>query len=186
MKRLWLLALIGFLPACMKQKSNDQSRQLDARQTYDNAHYEYERELSLFREMSKQDPFQRKETEKKLKDEVLLKNETYNDEHKNQWFGKRWLNGNSHENYPFIQYKKHLDGYIKRLDQARNSLYWKNEGVGYMIAQLVGDLEHIRKYIVTSPSYQREHRMIEEQKLQAAKAHREKLDTAKAKKSKKS
>ncbi|MBT4855985.1 hypothetical protein HOM50_00045 [bacterium] len=173
--------LFGFslvlLSGCVMQKdSADQSIQLDARQVYDNSRFEYERELVLFRELNEtKDPVAAQTIEKKIKDEVLLKNEQYNEEHKQQWFGKRWVHSNSYENFPFIQYKKHLDLYIKKLDSVRDKMYWKSEGVGYLISQLVKELESVRRYIVTNPNYQREHRMIEQQKLQAKVVQNEKI-----------
>ena len=171
-----VLTSVMIVPGCIQQQSTDQAKQLDARQVYDNARYEYERELVLFRELQHAKGDAALTIANKFKDEVLLKNEQYNDEHSQQWFAKRWMQSNRHENYPFIQYKQHLDAHIQQLGSARNKLYWKSEGVGYLTTQLVKELEQIRRYVITSKSYQREHRMIEQQKLQ------DKIDTNKKKK----
>ncbi|OGB97889.1 hypothetical protein A3F06_04475 [candidate division TM6 bacterium RIFCSPHIGHO2_12_FULL_36_22] len=187
MKPLYTLLIFTstiIISGCIPQRGTDQSKQLDARQMYDNARYEYERELVLFRELQHAQGDAAITLDKKIKDEVLLKNEQYNDEHQKQWFGKRWLQSNKHENYPFIQYKKHLDSYIQQLEDARDKLYWKSEGVGYLIIQLIKELEQIRRYIITSNSYQREHHMIEQQKLQAKIEYQEKKNNKKDQKKK--
>ena len=183
--KLLVLASAIVIPGCITKQGTDQSKQLDARQMYDNARYEYERELVLFRELQHAKGDAALSIDKKIKDEVLLKNEQYNDEHRQQWFGKRWLQNNKHENFPYIQYKKHLDSYVDNLESARDKLYWKSEGVGYLITQLVKELEQIRRYIITSKPYQREHRLIEQQKLQAKVEAQVKKNAKKEKKKKK-
>ena len=186
MKRIAFLCIGVFIlaPGCAMKKSSDQSVQLDARQMYDNVRYEYERELVLFRELGQASDAARPKIVKKINDEILLKNEQYNDDHRQQWFAKRWLLSNNHENYPYIQYKEHLDSYVYRLEHSREKLYWKTEGVGYLIEQLVKELEKMRRYVITSNQYQRELRMIEQHKIQVKKEQHEKAQATKVQKKK--
>ncbi len=156
-----LLALLIVLPNCIFKKS---SRNYDcARAAYENILFKYERDMALFESINKA-----KEREEKLRlahelrDEILLKNEEYNDEHSGLFDRK-----NEHANYPFTQYKKALDCNINLLEKTKTQLYWKQEGLGKSFQDLINTLDQLRKYVVLHEEYSRERNMMERRKILA-------------------
>lgn len=159
LNRLSLICLLFFLPNCLLRKS---SRPYDcARAAYENVLYKYERDLGIFEAMQKASSREEKlRLMHDLKDEILLKNEEYNDE-RCGWFGKK----NEAANYPFTQYKEALDCNIDLLESAKSKLYWKQEGLGKDAQDLINTLDRMRKYIVLDEEYGRERHMMERRKI---------------------
>ena len=85
---LFLLLLIIALPNCLFRKS---SRNYDcARASYENVLYRYERDVAIFTAINKTNDREEKlRLAHELKDEILLKNEEYNNEQCGGWFGSR-------------------------------------------------------------------------------------------------
>ncbi len=161
MKYTYLLLLLAtVLSGCWFRKS---SRKQDcARAAYENILYKYERDISLLEAMQQASD---KETilrlGNELKDEILLKNEEFNDEQCSGWFGKK----NETANYPFTQYKINLDCNINLLERTKTSLYWKQEGLGKSIQDLIEQLDRLRKYVVLHQEYSHERNMLERRKI---------------------
>lgn len=156
---LFLISLLIILPNCLLRKS---SRPYDcARAAYENVLYKYERDVGIFDAMQKAPLREEKlRLAHELKDEILLKNEEYNDE-RCGWFGKK----NEAANYPFTQYKQALDCNINLLESAKSKLYWKQEGLGKDAQDLINTLDRMRKYIVLDEEYSRERHMMERRKI---------------------
>lgn len=159
LNNFFLLLLLIFLPNCLLRKS---SRPYDcARAAYENVLYRYERDIGFFEAMQKAINREEKlHLAHELKDEILLKNEEYNDE-RCGWFGKK----QEAANYPFTQYKLNLDCSIKLLESAKSKLYWKQEGLAKDAQDLINTLDRIRKYIVLDEEYGRERHMMERRKI---------------------
>lgn len=159
LNQLLLLSLLAFLPNCLFRKS---SRPYDcARAAYENVLYKYERDIGIFQAIQKTaDREEKLRLAHELKDEILLKNEEYNDE-RCGWFGKK----NEAANYPFTQYKLSLDCNINLLENAKSKLYWKQEGLGKDAQDLINTLDRMRKYIVLDEEYGRERHMMERRKI---------------------
>lgn len=154
-----LLLLLIVLPNCIFNKS---SRNYDcARAAYENILFKYERDMALFEKIqnttAREDKLQ---LVHELKDEILLKNEEYNDAHKGLFARK-----NEIANYPFTQYKLALDCDLKTLENAKTRLYWKQEGLGKSFQDLINTLDQIRKYVVLCEEYTRERHMMERRKI---------------------
>ncbi len=151
--------LLIFLPNCIFQKS---SRQYDcARAAYENVLYKYERELALLVKIqTSNDREEKLSFGHDLNDEILLKNEEYNNEH-SSFFARK----NEVANYPFTQYKKDLDCHIDLLEKTKGKLYWKQEGLGKSFQDLINNLDQLRRYIVLCPEYSQERRMLERRKI---------------------
>jgi len=159
LNHLFLLSLLFLLPNCLLRKS---SRPYDcARAAYENVLYKYERDMGFFEAMQSATTREEKlRMAHELKDEILLKNEEYNDE-RCGWFGKK----NETVNYPFTQYKLNLDCNINLLENAKSKLYWKQEGLGKDAQDLINTLDRMRKYIVLDEEYGRERHMMERRKI---------------------
>ena len=158
-KKNFLLFLLMLLPNCFFKKS---SRPYDcARAAYENILYRYEKDMTIFEAMQKATGREEKlRLSHELKDEILLKNEEYNDE-RCSWFGKK----NEMANYPFTQYKMSLDCNINLLESTKTKLYWKQEGLAKDVQVLIEILDKIRKYIVLDEEYSRERHMMERRKI---------------------
>jgi len=157
---VFLLFLVTILPNCIFRKS---SRKYDcARAAYENVLYKYERDLSIFTSIQKASNREEKlRLAHELKDEVLLKNEEYNNEQCSTWFGKK----SDAANYPFTQYRAGLDCNINLLENTQGNLYWKQEGLGKDVQDLINSLDRLRKYIVLDEEYARERHMMERLKI---------------------
>ena len=156
---VWLASLLIVLPSCIFKKS---TRGYDcARAAYENVLYKYDRDVEIFSKISKVgDKEEKLRLARELKDEILLKNEEFNDE-KRGWFNKK----SDTENYPFMQYKMNLDNNISLLGRSKDKLYWKQEGLGKSVQELINKLDRLRKYIVLSSEYSRERKMLERRKI---------------------
>jgi len=154
-----LLGLLIVLPNCIFNRS---SRNYDcARAAYENILFKYERDMALFEKI--QSILEREEKLRlihEFKDEILLKNESYNDEHQGLFTRK-----NEIANYPFTQYKMALDCDIKVLEDTKTRLYWKQEGLGKSFQDLINTLDKMRKYVVLCEEYARERHMMERRKI---------------------
>lgn len=159
-KAFFLMLLVVVLPNCIFRKS---SRKFDcARATYENVLYKYDRELQIFNKMDNcKDKEESLRLGHELKDDILLKNEEFNDERCHKWFKQN----DQYANYPFTQYKLQLDCDIDVLEQAKNQLYWKQEGLGKSVQDLINQLDRLRRYIVLSADYSQERRMMERRKI---------------------
>lgn len=160
LNNLFLLLLIIALPNCLFRKS---SRNYDcARASYENVLYRYERDVAIFTAINKTNDREEKlRLAHELKDEILLKNEEYNNEQCGGWFGSK----NSETNYPFTQYRAALDCSIDLLENTQGKLYWKQEGLGKDVQDLINSLDRLRKYIVLDEEYARERHMMERRKI---------------------
>lgn len=154
----WLLLLV-VLPNCIFNKS---SRNYDcARAAYENILFKYERDMALFHKIQiTQDREEKLRLIHEFKDEILLKNEEYNDAHHGLFVRK-----NEIANYPFTQYKMALDCDINVLEKTKTHLYWKQEGLGKSFQDLINTLDQIRKYVVLCEEYARERHMMERRKI---------------------
>lgn len=154
-----LLGLLIVLPNCIFNKS---SRNYDcARAAYENILFKYERDMALFEKIQKtQEREDKLRLTQEFKDEVLLKNEEYNDAHKGLFSRK-----NDIANYPFTQYKMSLDCDLNVLENSKTRLYWKQEGLGKSFQDLINTLDQIRRYIVLCEEYARERHMLERRKI---------------------
>jgi hypothetical protein len=175
---LFTLSLILFLPSCIFKKS---TRTYDcARAAYENVLYKYDREAAIFEAMQKAGNREdRLRFARELKDEVLLKNEEFNDEKKG-WFNRQ----SKIANYPFTQYKMNLDANINLLENSKHKLYWKQEGLGKSVQNLINVLDNLRRHIVLHVEYSRERKMLERRKILEVEKAETKKDKIKAKKAK--
>ena len=169
------LVLLVFLPNCIFNKS---SRNYDcARAAYENILFKYERDMAIFDKIQvTQDREEKLRLVHEFKDEILLKNEEYNDAQQSLFSRK-----NEMANYPFTQYKMALDCDINVLEKTKTHLYWKQEGLGKSFQDLINTLDQMRKYVVLCQEYARERHMMERRKIMLVEkqAHENQVSTNK-------
>ena len=167
------------LTGCFNKSSDIKFNRDQARVAYDDAAARYERELSLINQLkvatdnninnnldhnlgTSGNHKLRQELSQKLQHEILLKHEEYNRDVERQWIK---FNSNKYENYPYMHYREHLDQQIQDLEKVGSAVYWKHEGVGRSIQDLIHDLNDLRRYVVLHKEYNLERRLLEKKAM---------------------
>ncbi|HLB40453.1 MAG TPA: hypothetical protein VJJ83_01560 [Candidatus Babeliales bacterium] len=162
----WLgIGLTGLLlSGCGGQNSAGKLYREPARLLYDELTSRYEHELELLQSIksSNVDEKTRANLTQELQHEILLKHEEYNQDFANQWLP---LGRNKYENYPYTNYREHLDQHIKALEKSSQAVYWKNEGLGRAMQDLLRSLDDLRRYIVLHKEYHLERRLLEKKAM---------------------
>ncbi len=161
LKRLGGVAglMLMFLPGCLFRSS---THNYDcARAAYENVLYRYDRELELLDKIEDGLQVEHKgRLNRELKEEILLKNEEFNDDF---WGLRKKMAGDS-RNYPYMRYKDKLDHDITLLESAKVKLYWKQDGLGKSVQILIDRMDRLRKYVVLHVEYERERKLMEQRK----------------------
>ncbi len=176
-----VLILSFLLSGCFSQNSIKVSKN-ESRISYDDISARYEHELELLRDIrsipsSSNQSNKRAKLMSELHDEILLKHEEYNQTRKNKWLK---FGSGQYENYPYHHYRVNLDTHVNNLENAGAKVYWKNEGLGRSIQDLMRELDNLKRYIVLHKEYNLERRMIEK-KTMLALSNKQEAQKAKAK-----
>jgi hypothetical protein len=97
-----------------------------------------------------------------LHHEILLKHEEHNRDVERKWIN---FNSNKYENYPYMQYREDLDQQIQDLETIGSAVYWKHEGLGRSLQDLIQDLNNLRRYIILHKEYSLERRLLEKKAM---------------------
>lgn len=171
---LLAISLSVLLAGCWHKTPDIKVQRDQARVAYDDASAKYAPELKLISKLkaistadldsvdSTRYAIEREQLNQALHHEILLKHEEYNRDLERQWIK---FNSNKYENYPYMHYREHLDQQIQDLEQIGSAVYWKHEGVGRSLQDLVRDLNDLRRYVILHKEYSLERRLLEKRAL---------------------
>ena len=144
---LGILMLLG-LSSCQQKGSRIYNPLIKKQTVYNRTKKEYAPMLSLL------DIVDLPETKQKLKNHILLHNDSYNKKKKNVLFSPK------HHNFPFVQYKNLLDDRIAQLKEYTVSLRKKSnstrDSLEKDIHHLIAQLEALNDVIVVMEEYHQE------------------------------
>jgi len=150
---LSILILLG-LSSCQQKSSRIYNPIIKKQTTYQRTKEEYAPMLSLLNIMDLP------ESKQKLKNHILLHNDSYNKSKKSLLFSP------ANQNLPFVQYKNLLDRRIAQLKEYTFTLRKKSnstyDSLEKEIHQLIAQLEHLNEVIVTTNEYHQEKIRIKE------------------------
>lgn len=169
-----IISLVLMLAGCFNKSTDIKLNRDQARVAYDDAAAKYQHELSLISKLktinstnsSSADLESNRQIREKLGQdlhhEILLKHEEYNRDLERQWIK---FNNNKYENYPYMHYREHLDQQIQDLEKIGAAVYWKHEGLGRSMQDLISDLNDLRRYVILHKEYNLERRLLEKKAM---------------------
>lgn len=168
----FIISLVLILTGCFNKSTDIKVNRDQARVAYDDAAAKYAHELKLISKLKVLNSASNSDTEsnRQLRDklsqdlqhEILLKHEEYNRDIERQWIK---FNNNKYENYPYMHYREHLDQQIQDLEKIGTAVYWKHEGLGRSIQDLISDLNDLRRYVILHKEYNLERRLLEKKAM---------------------
>lgn len=167
LKFVFTLSSLLILTGCFNKSSDIKVHRDQARVAYDDTTAKYTREIQLISKIkaldnSNSSTQSREQLGQALHHEILLKHEEHNRDVERQWLK---FNSNKYENYPYMQYRADLDQQIQDLETIGSAVYWKHEGLGRSLQDLIQDLNELRRYIILHKEYSLERRLLEKKAL---------------------
>ncbi|HLB94268.1 MAG TPA: hypothetical protein VJJ81_03385 [Candidatus Babeliales bacterium] len=187
LKFVFTLSSLLILTGCFNKITDIKVHRDQARVAYDDTTAKYTRELQLISKIKALDNSNssnkldrkdninidtmgnintstqsREQLGQALHHEILLKHEEHNRDVERQWLK---FNSNKYENYPYMQYRADLDQQIQDLETIGSAVYWKHEGLGRSLQDLIQDLNELRRYIILHKEYSLERRLLEKKAL---------------------
>lgn len=182
-----VISSLLFLAGCFNKSSDIKVHRDQARIAYDDTTAKYAHELKLISKIKALDHSashgssssgskldredniildtstqSREQLGQALHHEILLKHEEHNRNVEQQWIK---FNSNKYENYPYMQYREDLDQQIQDLETIGSAVYWKHEGLGRSLQDLIQDLNNLRRYIILHKEYSLERRLLEKKAM---------------------